>query len=737
MKNLFKLVFAGAIVLAAVACQREQQGVGSEDSGVKEVTTQFVLNVASAPTTKMTASVVQKNGNFRGIDNAKLYVYKTGITGTPFVTDTISACEKEFNLDMLIADDGLDNTGENNKTGGDDETLSSKRVLQLSLPIGSDAVLFYGKAIKASGLKDSDYGVTTAYLSGTPADTKFAAKKILNETNVDAYDATARLMIAVINDILACGVLPDGSLPAITWAQLGHQYEIDKYPESTRYADTQANVTAGVILGRPLVGLEEILGKCYYLFTYIRPSDVSAGRPNGEYRAGSSSAVKTMVIDMYKVITAASETTPTTDSEINAKRLAEVILDRALLYFDGKTGDYFSVQKIKQLLLQYNVVTAEEWAEKYEGALDLNGYPFLDFGVPEGAAQLGFHVYGTSRPDSEGGGTYPRDEFFYYHPNKPLVNPTMTEFEPRKYLYPAELMYYVNSSIRTTDTEVTTDSYPDGVAPWNTETNWTGWTFPGKVTSSTRGVAVVNSINYGVAMLKSSVVYKEGVTQLEDNRYALTNPHEDNKLINVSSAQFQLRGILVGGVNPRMNWQFTRYYTSGETHENLGNLSLFDGVIYDHSLPSNKVPTPDLTPNYTLVYDNYDSSADPIEDQREVYIALEFVNGGEAFWGRDNLIPHGGVFYLVAKLDRPSAEQIGNLTWPTDHQIPPVDAQGASRKIARVFMQDFMTTVVFQINQKSLQKAYYSVPDLRASQMSLGLSVDLQWTPGLEYAVDL
>ena len=83
MKKLLNLALVGTMVLAAVACVREQAGdspLPSNEDGVKEVTTQFVLNVASAPTTKMSADVVQQNHNFRGIQDVKLYVYKTGIS---------------------------------------------------------------------------------------------------------------------------------------------------------------------------------------------------------------------------------------------------------------------------------------------------------------------------------------------------------------------------------------------------------------------------------------------------------------------------------------------------------------------------------------------------------------------------------------------------------------------------------------------------------------------------------
>ena len=48
-------------------------------------------------------------------------------------------------------------------------------------------------------------------------------------------------------------------------------------------------------------------------------------------------------------------------------------------------------------------------------------------------------------------------------------------------------------------------------------------------------------------------------------------------------------------------------------------------------------------------------------------------------------------------------------------------------------MQDFTTTANFVLGPTSLQKAYLTVPDLRSSQVSLGLSVDLNWETGLTF----
>ncbi len=98
------------------------------------MTTQFVLNIAAAPSTKMTATAVQQAGNFRGIQDVKLFTYKTGMTsGTPYVLSTTGAEEKEFDFGAFFASGGIDNSTGNNQSG--DKAVASKRVLQLSIPL--------------------------------------------------------------------------------------------------------------------------------------------------------------------------------------------------------------------------------------------------------------------------------------------------------------------------------------------------------------------------------------------------------------------------------------------------------------------------------------------------------------------------------------------------------------------------------------------------------------------------
>ena len=128
-----------------------------------------------------------------------------------------------------------------------------------------------------------------------------------------------------------------------------------------------------------------------------------------------------------------------------------------------------------------------------------------------------------------------------------------------------------------------------------------------------------------------------------------------------------------------------------------------------------------------------------------MYVALEFINNGDNFWGRDNMVAKGNKFYLVARLDcaedPTAATQVSKtVEWPEYYQIPPIytsgDNAGKSKQIPRVFIQDFVTSALFKIGLNSLKYAYVSVPDLRSSLMSLGLSVDLNWLPGFTYELE-
>jgi hypothetical protein len=302
-----------------------------------------------------------------------------------------------------------------------------------------------------------------------------------------------------------------------------------------------------------------------------------------------------------------------------------------------------------------------------------------------------------------------------------------------KYLFPAELMYYGNSPVRVTDDAHETAHYPNTVANWDADATWgtgelagtAGWTKDGKVSSTTRSVAMQKDINYGTALLKSTVKY--GAATLKDNNHAIqqarSGADEPDATIDIAADAFRLTGILVGGATQTVGWN---YVNKGST---------FDHIVYDNDIPNTTIPgtvnTPS-DPNYTLLWDNWNSAL-ANDAQTPVYVALELVNNAKDFWGNANRVRKGGTFYLIGKLD-PDGKTFPTRN-ATNYNLPPYndDATGTTKEAIRVFMQDFMTVANFTIGVTSLQKAYVTVPDLRSSEISLGLSVDINWETGLNF----
>ena len=756
MKKILSLLSAIALV-GIVSCAKVPQNP-DYNAETDEVLTQFVLNVSTGetPETKMTAENVQKDGGFLGMQDAKMFAYDQETYSPVYVTNN-ATLKKVYDLGKLY-DNGVVTATHTN------------RILQLSVPTGVNSVLIYAKAINSKPVQDqgqiyensnflkhcAQRGYTTISIPTTtsPVENTYfdATRRLASDSDIDDYDATAALMIYVVNTILDANInamaASDAAfegyknLPALSWEKIGHKYMYDNFnaldpaPVPAADKETLKNAYTGEFLiqdpafpddptkkiERALLPLEEVIGNAYYLFTTIP----SGSGHSGEYRAGSSKAVKSMMESMNSMITKSLGSTPTSAEEANAMRLANQIKNVMNNYFESD-WTYKDVQTLK------GAFTDEAWADNgFTGAKNLNKYPYEDFGIPEGAAQLAF--------------SHSTDEFSYVRPNKPLVNPNATSFDPNKYVFPAELMYYVNSGIRTTDTE--TPEFPDGAAGWISGFG-ANWTVNTSVTSTTRGIAVRDNINYGVALLKTTVGYKESSSPLYDtmseNHVAFTNP---------SASGITLKGILVGGINPRYDWQYLPIERAGDKY------GTFDGVIYDDQIVSGAIPTPENKETYTLVYDNYNREADAA-NQNDVYITLEFVNGSTPFRGRDNIIPAGGTFYLVAQLI-PAGKTNANHTtqgaatvvWDDNYQVPPtygvtknkagniiaaadnsVEAQkiGKSMRIPRVFMQNYMTTAKFYIGPHSLEKAYYSVPDLKSAQLSVGLSVDISWKDGYTY----
>lgn len=695
MKKYFSFAFAGAIALLGAgvftACSSESSmDLGDNTNPNYDATTglvksQFVLNIATKTnSTRSSATTVQAGGdNFRGIDNTLLFAYKT--SGKRFVDGTAAgaAAANRYDLGTVAAAGSLDNDGSN-----------SHRILELAMPTGTDAMLFYGKAIKSSTDKDEEVGKVTYSI---PASIATGFSFALNNRvagNSDKYEHAAQILAAIMTKIVN-----------VTGSYTVNTTDYPSWTGAATLTSTWKNLNP-TTQARTLSPLEEILYKAFHTLTTYGTN---------ELRGGSAHAIHTTVKDLYSVTIKVANAIPTSPYEELAKHLAQQINSQITSYFTSSETEaitgYKGIDAIKTAM-------GASWDTNWNDVLstELSGFP-TTFNIPEGAAQLDY--------------TASTNTFSHKHPGVSLLDKSIT-IQPTAYTFPAELMYYCNSGVRTSNKEKASADYPNGVTNWDDNTKWgTDWTGT-SVTSSTRATAMTKNVNYGVAMLKTTVQIKEAITALEDNRKAL-NPGEENKSFTPENINFQWTGVIVGGQPVSVDWQF------------LPTDATFDKLVYDNQVAGNAAGTavPNVAgsasaPNYTILFDNYTTGA----SQNKVRVALQFVNNGDDFWGRDNLIRKGQTFYLVAELD-PTGKEIPAANWDTYYQVPPLDASGVSTKTTRIFVQDYMTTVNFKFvadgsaHTSSLQNAYVTIPDLRSSQLSFGLSVDLDWRQGLTFDADL
>ena len=693
MKKYLQFAYVGAIALIGTcgftACSSDGEVAAVEDNPTYDAATglvksQFVLNIASNAQTRSGATTVQAGGeNFRGIDNTLLFAFQTSDKGFVDATFAAAAAANRYDLGTVAAAGSLDNDGSN-----------SHRILELAMPTGTDAMLFYGKAIKASDADANEVGKVTYSVSGSTATAFHFDLNTRVAGNAAKYEHAAQILAAIMTKIVnVSGTYTVVKADYPSWT--GSDGDVLTSTWKDMNPTTQ---------GRDLSPLEEILYKAFHTLTSYGAN---------ELRGGSSNAIHTTVKDLYSVTIKVANATPTSPYEELAKHLAQQINTQINNYFTSSETEavvgYKGVDVIKTAM-------GASWNTDWNDVLstELENFPVTTFTLPEGTAQLTY--------------TASTNTFAHKHPGTSLLDKS-TSTNPDAYMFPAELMYYCNSDVRTSNKEKSSSSgYPNGVANWDDASMWDSDWNGTSVTSATRATAMTKNVNYGVAMLKTTVQIKEGVTALEDNRAAL-NSGEDNKSFAPANINFTWTGVIIGGQPESVDWQF------------LPTTTDFDKLVYDNRVAGLAAGTavPNTagsasTPNYTILFDNYTSAA----TQNKVRVALQFVNNGDDFWGRDNLVRKGQTFYLVAELD-PAKTGLTAPTWDTYYQVPPLDASGVSTKTTRVFIQDYMTTANFKLDANasahtsSLQNAYITIPDLRSSQLSFGLSVDLDWRTGLVF----
>lgn len=278
--------------------------------------------------------------------------------------------------------------------------------------------------------------------------------------------------------------------------------------------------------------------------------------------------------------------------------------------------------------------------------------------------------------------------------------------------YPASLDYFVNSPAKARNDAST--GLTDGIWPekdkWTKDETgiWTGW--GDEVKNTTRTIALEKAIQYGVANLELTINAK--TNKLLDNAKANGGQVADQN-VDVTGDKLVMTGVLIGGQPTKVEWNYEP--KTGTTFD----LTIYDKKMNGATTSAEGINVPvkptASTHNYTLVLDNNNNTS-----AKSIYVAVELVNKtGIDFYGADGMIPAGGKFYLIGKLDPTDAATVGENP----------------KNVDRVFLKDYTTKANLTI--KDLKNAYNVIPDLRSTAISVGLAVNLEWQNGITFNVEI
>ena len=404
-------------------------------------------------------------------------------------------------------------------------------------------------------------------------------------------------------------------------------------------------------------------------------------------KAGSAFAILASVQSLYNIVKPISE-----KQSSNAKELANAICTKIL-----NTGGTNIKLKASSEASDPTYILSYDSSEK-----NYTEFPETQ-GLPQGAMIL----------------EYSPTSGFSYKATSANIGTTDNNINVDNIVYPACIEYFVNTPLKATNSDEIT--WPTTANSWDSN-NWDNW--GNVVLPSTRTIALQNTINYGVSSLKTTIKAVTETGLLEDNQKHFYSNLE-NQQVAVGKG-FTVTGILIGGQPAQVEWNF------------LSSSDNFNNTVFDRSMPKDENghiaviaknysdDNETSKPFYTLLLDNMLSSESAT--QKDVYFAIELKNTSNTdFYGVDGVVAAGQKFYLVGKM---SVGDSQTITFPTDN-----DYRFPGKDTKRIFVQDYTTNL--NVTFKSLKNAYVTIPDLRASNLQLGLSVDLTWQNGLTFEVPI
>ena len=271
------------------------------------------------------------------------------------------------------------------------------------------------------------------------------------------------------------------------------------------------------------------------------------------------------------------------------------------------------------------------------------------------------------------------------------------------YAYPAELYYFSNSTIKTSDEDVN----PDELVSWNSMSTWDNDVLQlfddGEIVhSTTKAVAIKSPMEYAVAHLSATVQaigdgLVEALYDAESNQIPLIN-------INNGERSFPVTGMIVGGQNP-VGYDFVpETADNGEDHERF----LYDTVLRSSDNSVINLNNTESGEFHTLLLQS--------KERENIWVILELENkSGMPFMGQSGIVYPDTKFYLTGKITLP-----GGAT--EDFQ-------------KRVFTQDYTSTIAMKV--KTLAGAYNVMPNIQTGRLEVSIQMDLKWIQSEPVTIEL
>ena len=496
----------------------------------------------------------------------------------------------------------------------------------LFLPRRTASALLYGKARKAGNKADGS--VADKQLNGSILEPDFFHAKTLTagdfiftpEAMLRSGDPKA---VAAMQDIVS----------ALDGVVLGVSYSVDVTFNGSETKTVTVNWNGEVE--------DENLRSCYAAIT-----------EEGKLMPGSGRNVEALLTTLYRTV----------DSYVS---------QNALAYEVEKNGSFFTAYKQEDgSILQYkdlynglcqaiknkfsacgNITITDDKSVKFRDSAT-SSYP-ESYGLPSGAAAVRWSPSGYVVPLENGlEGIAPISRF----------------------CFPPALYYFANSPLVTSTSDDVLEHY-SGENTW--ESILSHYT-ENPVSADTKAVAVEETLQYAVGMLKATVQASSGLLQDNDGL--------DYTLVDASEGKLPLKGVIIGS-------QYPQQYNFSPDME-TAQYFLYDSQFSDVCL---KPYEPEASlPDFRVL------SLETPENQT-VYFCLEFENNtGKTFYGAEGRILPGHRFYLTGSLDLPE-----------------------NASFRSVFLKDRVTTVNCKVN--TLENAHCAIPDLGVPQLTLGVQTEVSW----------